>query len=127
MKSSRRHNANMTMVVKGIQGMLSLIESLSITGSYPNSDWIRTDLIPALTTMVKRVGTVEEGLARNNYGDLFLWIIVSLHLCLSVFCVLVLTRKLSRTGQSVKTVSRGVLRLGSKVGVEPTETFPDLS
>ena len=117
----------MTMVVKGIQGMLSLIESLSITGSYPNSDWIRTDLIPALTTMVKRVGTVEEGLAKNNYGDSVLWILVSFHLCLSVFGILVLTRKLSRTGQSVKYVSRGVIRLGSKVGVEPAETLPELS
>ena len=116
----------MTMVASTIRGIIGLIDSLSISGSYPDKDWVNSDLVPTLRTLANRLGSVEQSLHYNSSRDWILWVVVVVFVLMVMATTFLLHKQMSRTRSKIETVSKGVVSVGSKINVRGEQTFPDL-
>ena len=110
----------MAAVVSTVRGIIGLIDSLGISGNYPDRDWVNSDLVPTLRTLATQLGAIEQSLHYNNSRDWVLWVIVSV----SVLMVGATTFLLHK--QMFRTRSKGVVSVGSKINVKGEQSFPDL-
>ena len=65
-----------------IKGLLTLVDGLSISGSYPTKTWIDQELKPTLTTLVTRIHMVESKLADNSMSDYKVMVVMIIYGCI---------------------------------------------
>ena len=116
----------MTAVVSTLRGIMGLIESLGISGNYPDRDWVNSDLVPTLRTLATQLGSIEQSLHHNESKDYVLWVIVCVFVLIVIATTYLMHKQMTRTRSKVETVSKGVVSVGSKINVKGEQTFPDL-
>ena len=116
----------MSVVASTIRGILGLIDSLGISGNYPDKDWVNSDLVPTLRTVVDRLGSIEQSLHLNTSRDWTLWVVVSVFGIITLASAFFIYKQMARTCSKVETVSRGVVSVGTKMNVRGEQPFPEM-
>ena len=115
---------NMAGVVSTVRGGMQLIQGLTINENYPDGRWIVQELIPALSAVVRRLGTVEEHLEANTHRDWWMIVLTAVFSVGISVIVGLLVRRVGNTRATVDSVGKGVINLGTKLNVQPTSEFP---
>ena len=116
----------MSVVASTVMGILGLIDSLGITDTYPKTDWVNSELIPALKTVAERLGNVEQSLNANTNRDWTLWMVVVVFGVITLVIAFLTYKQMARTRSKVETVSRGVVSVGTKLNVQGDHPFPEM-
>ena len=116
----------MAVVASTIRGILGLIDNLGISQKYPDQDWVNSELVPTLRTLVNRLGSVEQSLHSKNNRDWTLWVVVSVFGLTTMATAFLIYKQMSRTRSKVATVSKGVVSVGTKMNVRGEQPFPEM-
>ena len=115
----------MAVIASTIKGLLSLVDTLGITSNYLDKVWVHDEVIPALSTLVTRLGSVEQSLVANSNLDWVMWVIL-LVLTLGTMAVnILLFKQLAKTKIKIETLSKGVITVGAKMNLQNQGQFPE--
>ena len=106
------------------QAILTLVQSLSISGSYPSSSWIESDLKPLFTTLIKRLDSMHQDLSSNEYSDGLLWIMVGVCLTGLVLWNLAMSVVIWQNQRTIRNIGQGLLFVSTKLEIRAAESFP---
>ena len=106
------------------QAILTLVQSLSISGSYPSSSWIESDLKPLFTTLIKRLDSLHQDLSSNEYSDGLLWIMVGVCLTGLVLWNLAMSVVILQNQRTIRSIGQGLLFVSTKLEIRAAESFP---
>ena len=107
-----------------LQAILTLVQSLSISGSYPSSSWIESDLKPLFTTLIKRLDSLHQDLTSNEYSDGLLWVMVGVCLTGLVLWNLALSVVILQNQRTIRSIGQGLLFVSTKLEIRSPESFP---
>ena len=114
---------NMSLAMMS-QAILTLVQSLSISGSYPSSSWIESDLKPVFTTLIKRLDSLHQDLTANEYSDGLLWVMVGVCLTGLVLWNLALTVVALQNQRTIRSIGQGLLFVSTKLEIRSPDSFP---
>ena len=107
-----------------IKGLLTLVDGLSISGSYPTKTWIDQELKPTLTTLVTRIHTVENKLTDNSVSDYKVMVVMVIYGCLMGGLVVYTINGLVQNRRKTSKVSSATIWLGQKLSATPDTKYP---
>ena len=106
------------------QAILTLVQSLSISGSYPSANWIESDLKPVFTTLIKRLDTLHQDVTTNEYSDGLLWVLVGVCITGLVLWNLALTVVTLQNQRTIRSIGQGLLFVSTKLEIRSPDAFP---
>ena len=124
--ASTEFEAVIMAIVSSIKGILSLIDSLGISTSYPSQGWVNQELVPALKTVADRIGAVENSLHANGARDLTLWIIMGAFGIPSIVSAFLIYKWMTHARSKIASVSRGIVKIGTKLNLCDNQPMPEM-
>ena len=106
------------------QALLSLVQSLSISGSYPKANWIEGELKPVFTSLIKRLDTLHEDVTNNGYSDGVLWVLVGVCITGLLLWTMALTVVTLQNQKTVRSIGQGLLFVSTKLEIRSQDSFP---
>ena len=106
------------------QAILSLVQSLSISGSYPSANWIEAELKPVFTTLITRLDTLHQDVTNNDYSDGILWVLMGVCITGLVLWTMALTVVTLQNQRTVRSIGQGLLFMSTKLEIRSPDAFP---
>ena len=103
---------------------MALVQSLSISISYPSSSWIEDDLKPLFSSLVRRLDSIHQDLSSNEYSDQVLWTMIGVFLTVLVLWNLSMSMVIRQNQRTINKIGNGLLFVSTKLEIRRADNFP---
>ena len=105
------------------QAIMALVQSLSITSSYPSSLWIEEDLKPLFNSLVRRLDLFHQDLSSNASSDQILWTLNGVFLTVLVLWNLSMSFMIRQNQMTINKIGNGLLFVSTKLEIRGADNF----